>query len=302
MSITSTKGVRKSLIFIALVFFVSYLLVFIYSNLIDKWSRGSLTIISSIYMFIPAIVAIIVQKFIYKKPLKKPLDISFVFNTWFIVAWLFPVFLVFLTLGISLLFPGIKFSPDMAAILENSRSQISPEQIEQAKNQITAFPVHPIWITLIAGLIAGPTINAIFAFGEELGWRGFLLKELSFMGFWKSSAIIGFIWGVWHAPLILHGLNYPQHPIAGVFMMIAFCCLLSIIYNYITIKAKSVIAAAISHGTLNALPFLAVSVLKGGNDLISGVTGLAGLLAMVVTIAIIYTYDRFFANESRLLG
>ena len=300
MIMTNKKNLKKSIVFTVLVFIISYSLVFAYSNLVDEWSGRDLTIVASIYMFIPMIVAIILQKFIYKKSLKKRSGISLRFNKWFIVAWLFPVFLAFLTLGVSLLFPGIKFSPETATILENSRSQISPEQMEQAKSQIAAFTVHPIWITLIAGLIAGPTINAIFAFGEELGWRGFLLQELSFMGFWKSSAIIGFIWGVWHMPLVLNGLNYPQHPIAGVFMMIAVCCLLSVIYSYITIKAGSVMAASVSHGTLNALPFLATSVIKGGNDLTSGVTGLAGLLAMVATIAIICAYDRYFANESIL--
>ena len=54
--------------------------------------------------------------------------------------------------------------------------------------------IHPIWIGLVLALIAGPTINAIAGFGEELGWRGFLQKEFSYMGFWKSSAVIGVIY------------------------------------------------------------------------------------------------------------
>lgn len=302
MIVTSNKSVKKSLIAIALILVVSYLLVFVYSNIVGELSGLGATTIAAIYMFIPAVVTTIVQKFIYREPLKKPFGISLRFNKWFLIAWLFPVFFAFLTLGISFLFPGIEFAPEMAAIAEQNRTQITPEQLEQARNQIASFPVHPIWTALSAGLIAGPTINAVFAFGEELGWRGLLLRELSFMGFWKSSVIIGFTWGIWHAPLILHGLNYPQHPIAGVFMMIAVSCLLSIILNYLTIKGRSVIVAAIAHGTINALPFLAISVVKGGNDLTTGLTGLAGLLAMVVIITIILIYERIFAKRPILIG
>ncbi len=58
--------------------------------------------------------------------------------------------------------------------------------------------------------------------GEELGWRGFLLKQCSYMDFWKMSLVIGIIWGLWHAPIIIQGYNYPQNPVIGVFMMIGF--------------------------------------------------------------------------------
>jgi len=64
------------------------------------------------------------------------------------------------------------------------------------KSQVAAFPIHPVWIGLLQGLIAGITINAIAGFGEELGWRGLLQREFSYMGFWKSSAIIGIVWGI----------------------------------------------------------------------------------------------------------
>ncbi|MFW6136657.1 MAG: CPBP family intramembrane glutamic endopeptidase, partial [Candidatus Aminicenantaceae bacterium] len=78
---------------------------------------------------------------------------------------------------------------------------------------------------LLQGLAAGVTANAVAAFGEELGWRGFLQKEFSGFGFRKASFLIGVIWGIWHASLILLGHNYPHTPIAGVFMMVVWCVL-----------------------------------------------------------------------------
>ena len=68
---------------------------------------------------------------------------------------------------------------------------LPPEQFERMQRQTAALPVHPFWIALALGLIAGITINAVAGFGEELGWRGFLQKEFGFMGFWKSSLLIG---------------------------------------------------------------------------------------------------------------
>ena len=257
---------------------------------------GSL-IIATAYMFIPMVVAIIVQKYILGEPLKGPLGISFKLNRWFLVAWLLPVMIAFATLGVSLIFPGIEYSPEMAGIFERFESVLTPEQLQQMKTQADSFPVHPFWIGLLQGLVAGITINAVAAFGEELGWRGFLQKELGYLGFWKSSFFIGLIWGVWHFPIILQGHNYPEHPLAGVFMMIIFTLLVSPIFSYVRLKAKSVIAAAIIHGSINATVGLPLMVLKGGSDLIVGVTGFAGFIVLVLTNLGLFIYDSYFAKE-----
>ncbi len=151
------------------------------------------------------------------------------------------------------------------------------------------------------GFVAGITINAIAGFGEELGWRGFLQRELGYLGFWKSSILIGLIWGIWHAPIILQGHNYPEHPQAGVLMMIIFTLLLSPIFSYIRLKAKSVIAAAVIHGSLNATVGLPLMVIKGGNDLIVGVTGLAGFIALALSNLALFIYDRYFAKEKIMI-
>jgi len=197
--------------------------------------------------------------------------------------------------------PGVEYSPEMAGIFEKFESVLTPEQLQQMKAQADSFPVHPIWIGLLQGLVAGITINAIAGFGEELGWRGFLQKELGNMGFWKSSIVIGLVWGLWHAPIILQGHNYPEHPQAGVLMMIVFTLLLSPIFSYVRLQAKSVIAAAIIHGSLNATIGLPLMVIKGGNDLTVGATGLAGFIALALANVGIFIYDRYFAREKIMI-
>jgi membrane protease YdiL (CAAX protease family) len=176
----------------------------------------------------------------------------------------------------------------MAGMFERYRDVLTAEQLAQMKASLEQLPVHPFFLTIGQGLIAGITINALFAFGEELGWRGFLLQELKPLGFARASLLIGFIWGLWHAPLILQGHNYPQHPVIGVFMMIVFCILLTPLLNYITLRAKSVIAAAIMHGSVNGLAGIAIIMLSGGSDLTIGLTGLAGFTALAVFNLLLY--------------
>jgi len=292
-----SKNVQKALVFIILTFFLNYLMVFLYFRFGGKWVSPGSFYISLFYMFVPMVVAIVVQKLIYKEPVKKPLGISFKLNRWFLAAWLLPAIVAFATLGVSLLFPGVQYSPEMAGMFDMFKDKLTPEQLQQMQSQTAAPAIHPIWIGLIGGLVAGATVNAVAGFGEELGWRGFLQKELGSLGFWRSSALIGLIWGIWHAPIILQGHNYPQHPVAGVFMMTVFTLLLSPIFSYVRLRANSVIAAAIAHGTLNGTVGLAVMVIKGGSDLTVGVTGLAGFIVLALVNIIIFVHNRYLAKE-----
>ena len=71
-------------------------------------------------------------------------------------------------------------------------------------------------------------------------------------------------------------------------MMIVFCILLTPLLNYITLRAKSVIAAAIMHGSVNGLAGIAIIMLSGGSDLTIGLTGLAGFAALAVFNLLLY--------------
>ena len=256
-------NIRKSIVFTLLTYFVSYLLVVLYFALGGTWTMPGNLIVAVVYMFVPVTIAILVQKWVYREPLKAPLRINFKPNRWFVVAWLLPPAIAVATIETALLLPGVSFTTDPNVLLERFRDVISLEQQEQMRLQVEILPIHPFWLALLQGLIAGVTVNAIAAFGEEAGWRGLLQRELADLGFWKSSWVIGIIWGFWHAPLILQGHNYPQYPWAGVFMMTVMTVLLSPLLGYVTIKANSVMAAAFFHGTFNATAGLALMAVKG---------------------------------------
>src|SRR3989337_2673923 len=107
------ENVRRAALFVGLTYFLSYSLANLYLALGGKWVQPGATIVALAYMFIPMISAVLVQRFIYKQPLVGPLGISFRFNRWFLVAWLLPPLIAFAALGVSLLFPGVEYTPGM---------------------------------------------------------------------------------------------------------------------------------------------------------------------------------------------
>jgi membrane protease YdiL (CAAX protease family) len=295
------KAINKTTLFLILTFLISFIAAGTY-KLLGGTGIGTagFTIFGAIYMFIPAISVLIVKKVIHKDKIRTDLLISFKINKWFFVAWLIMPIIIFSTLGINLIFPNVSYNPEMTGFLERLNNIMTPEQIEEMQASIDALPINLVWIILIQGLIAGVTINALAAFGEELGWRGFLLHAFKKMIFFKAAIIIGFIWGIWHAPLILMGHNYPQHPQIGIFMMILLCIFLTPFLLYITIKSKSVITAAIMHGTMNATAGISIMAISGGNDLTSGIAGLAGFMTLTLFLIALFLYD-FFISKDKIL-
>lgn len=288
---------EKAFVFVVTTFFLSWLLAFCYRLVFGGLNTPGAFAMLILYMYIPALVAYLLTKFVYRESVSSTLGISFKLNRWFLAAWLAPPAIALLAFAISLLFPGISFSAEMAGMFERFKSTLPPEQLLQMKASLKTMPIHPFWLMLVQGLIAGATINALAAFGEELGWRGFLPAAFSELSFWRSSLVIGLIWGLWHAPIILQGHNYPQHPQLGVLMMVIWCMLFSPIISYCRLKAKSVLAAAVCHGTINGTMGLSFLLLSGGSDLLIGGLGLAGFIALALANLAILVYDRYLSRE-----
>ena len=242
-------------------------------------------VLSAGAMFTP-MLAVIFTQLIFKEPVLKNLGISFKINRWWWLGWLLMPLIAFAVLGVTFLMPGAQWTPDNDMLQKVMQSL--PEGIG-------------IWvimlIAVISGLLAGITTNAVFAFGEEIAWRGFLMKEFKGQKFFVVALWIGIIWGLWHAPLILNGHNYPQHPVAGVFFMVPFCLLLTPMLMYFRQKGCSVIVPAIMHGTFNAVVPLCAIVVTPANDLLYGPAGLAGFIVLLILDIFLYLYDKYISKE-----
>ncbi len=148
----------------------------------------------------------------------------------------------------------------------------------------------------IIGILISPFAIPIvlFALGEEIGWRGYLLPIfLQLMDTRKAIVLTSILWGLGHAPLIYlgfnYGLDYPGAPFTGMVMMVIVCLVLGIWLSQVTITSRSVIPAAILHGALNLVgewpalvTFVGFNPLLGPNS--TGIIGLSGLAIGAVFI------------------
>ncbi len=60
-------------------------------------------------------------------------------------------------------------------------------------------------LLLAATLGSIGTLTPLFVAGEEIGWRGYMLTRLVDARIPRPVLVSGFIWGLWHLPLILAG-------------------------------------------------------------------------------------------------
>ena len=258
---------------------------------------------SVVYMFFPMLTALVLQT-IDKEKFNHTGLVNFKFSWAWLVAWLLPVVMVFLCILVNGLMPGVELTYNAEQLI--SQYNIPEDQQDLVREQMRQLPAWLMVVSVVfSGLLAGITVNAIAAFGEEYGWRNYLVGALREVKFWKAALFIGVVWGLWHFPLILMGHNYPNEPKWGVLLMVVFCILLGIIELYFVLKTKSMIPAVIIHGTVNAVSGMVIYFTLGGNDFLNGMAGLSGFIVEALTVLGIWIYDKHIAKEgifSQTLG
>lgn len=147
-------------------------------------------------------------------------------------------------------------------------------------------------LVLLISLISGPL-------NEEFGWRGYALDKLLVrFGFLGASAILGFIWGIWHLPWYFTPgqaqYNLLQDSVFHAIMFIPSVMMLSSWVTFVYIKTKrSILAGALVHMFSNLI----------GSQLLSSYTTQISMIiryANMVFFAIIMLYVIFskkFDNE-----
>ena len=162
----------------------------------------------------------------------------------------------------------------------------NPQVPQQVKELILrSGPGVFLVLQLVNAAIAGLTINALLALGEEVGWRGLMYAVLyPRYGLLASTAVIGVTWGLWHAPLILFlGYSMPHHKdLIGLAMYCAVTTSWTLILLLLRRGSGSVLPAAIMHGTINALGGLMVLTYPNVDELYVLPVGVASLVASTI--------------------
>lgn len=267
-----------------------------------EWTGATAMVLGVLLMYSPAAGALLANK-LSGRGLWEGLAARPRLSRWILVGSAVGLGVGLGSVAVGLLLPSTSLDTSgVDAILERFGELIPADQHDEVRAQVDALPLHPFWLSLPQVVGAGLTINALAAFGEELGWRGFLERELAPLGFWRASLLTGVLWGFWHAPVILHGHNYPQHPVPGVFLFVAFCVLASPLHSWVRRRGGSVWAAAVLHGTLNAGGGLAYLVTRGGSDLEVGLAGIAGVATLGLGTLALALGLRGRPVEDRALG
>ena len=208
----------------------------------------------------------------------------------YLLAWFGPAILTFAGMAVYfLIFPNnldLSFSY-FTATLEATGAPL----------ETLPMPIGTLMLvqTLQAVFLA-PIMNFVTCFGEEWGWRGYLLPKMKkLLPTVPMLLVTGLIWGLWHAPLTIighnYGLGYWGFPFTGIAMMCVFCIVLGIFLSYVTLKTGSCIPAILSHGAINGIAAIGIYfTFDGGNPFVgpapTGIIGMIPFLAIAVFMVI----------------
>lgn len=202
------------------------------------------TALTAVLMFFPAL-GVLVTRLVTREGFKNAmLRLNLKGNVrYYLIGWFGPMVLTLLgTLLYFMVFP-------------------SEFTLTTLETTMVPRPLAPAAMTL--ALFISPLLNLVPCLGEEWGWRGYLLPKVAQrMKFLPTVLLTGFIWGIWHAPIIVaghnYGMGYPGYPWWGIIAMCVFCIVGGTLLSYITLKTKSCWPAVLAHGMLNGTASIGV--------------------------------------------
>ena len=153
-------------------------------------------------------------------------------------------------------------------------------------------------------LATAMTVGLLLSFGEEFGWRAYLLPKLMPLGGRKAVLLSGVIHGVWHWPFILmgyeYGFGYWGEPVVGPLLFVVFALCLSAFLAWVTLRSGSVWPAALGHAAVNASPLLMLPFVRGDPDRLIGpiTVGIVGVLGYAVLALLILLIQGALAPTS----
>lgn len=255
---------RRIIIFLAITFIITYgIEFFMIAPLIGSTDMNAAMAAQSMIagvMFAPTFGVILTRVLTKEGFLGSDLYFSFRlkgFLKYYGIVW--PGFIALIVIGAGLyflIFPK-QFDGNLgyAAAVLNAQTQtpLTTEQVRQT-----------MLLQIIVGAVLSPFVNIVNCFGEEWGWRGYLLPKL-LRQFKVVPAVLidGLIWGIWHAPLIAiaglnYGMGYVGYPVTGILAMCVFCVVIGTILSYVTIKTHSCIPAVLGHGMINGFATIGI--------------------------------------------
>jgi uncharacterized protein len=175
---------------------------------------------------------------------------------------------------------------------------IPEEMARQAALQVNIQMQSPILFLIVYGLIMatlGLVVSCLSALGEEIGWRGLLVPELSKeTTFTKTALISGAIWSIWHLPAVLFS-DYNNSGTPLWFGLICFIILtvgMSFAFAWLRLKSGSLWPAVILHASHNLFIQAIFTPLTGNTGITAYVIDEFGIGLALAIIPIVYLFWR----------
>lgn len=256
-------------------------------------------LVAGAMMFTPGIAALVMVFLIERAPGKAaslglwPLKPAKRFWLFMALGFFVPVVLVLQALPVGALL-GV-YPADFRDF--SGYRQILAYQLALAGQKELPMPIEALVALQFVNVLIGALVNLLPALGEELGWRGWLLPKLMRYGAVPAILVSGVLWGLWHAPLILLGYNYPLAPgWLGVLAMTGMCIVVGAVFGWLRLRSNSVWPAALAHGTFNAAAGFYIIFVAAGqpvDTLHATILGWSGWILPLVFIAILLASKRF---------
>ena len=167
---------------------------------------------------------------------------------------------------------------------------------------VLLFSYGIIWLTGLAQFAVPPgfgfsspidfvlnlTVTMVVCFGEEIGWRGYLLPKLMSLGHRPALLISDVLQGLWHVPLIVFTTLYhgAGNPFIVIPLFLVTMTIAGILFGYLRIVSKSTWPAVITHGVFNIYWTLFTAYTVSGSVLateyLAGESGVLTIAAMAV--------------------
>ena len=261
-----------------------------------------------LYMPLPLVAGLIVERRAGRSPLIaaewRRLRTRFLVTLGRSAAYAMAVMLVILALGFSVAWVAGALGMPGAGHLVSGDAEFGAQLMQIAPGLSADTPLPSLALVigggLFAGLFAGLTINGLFAFGEEYGWRGVLADELLPLGTVRTNLLTGVLWGLWHAPvIILLGHNYGNEWGWGIVLMVAWTTPLAFLLSWVRERSGSVLAPAFLHGAYNGtIGFFAFTII-GGSLFVALPMGLLMALVLAATALVVWRLPKQGAGTRR---
>lgn len=247
-------------------------------------------------MLTPALAALVVRLGTREGLVKSGFQFNFFeHKILFLLGWFGATILTFLGAVIYFLIFRNNFDPNMTNFMATySESAAAAGTQVDVVNVVASYKAD-----LLVKVFTAAVLDLINSFGEEWGFRAYLLPKLyRKFGAVPSMLLSGFVSGLWYAPLVVIGYYYGTgntgFPVVNILAMCIFGTVTGIIYSYLSLRTGSIFPAVFAHSAVNVMMSQAtLFTFDGGNAFVGPspigiLSGLPFIVAAVVCLVLMH--------------